>query len=245
MQNRIIYLIILLFLTLSCLSAQDRITDNYKLTGLSNTLLESEVRVFDTLKTSFKDSKSPVLSGLLSLVLPGAGHFYTDRMDVGAYFLGADAVLWLGLFGVNYYAGIIKDDSRSYASQHAGLDVNGKDDDYFSNVGSYLNIYNYNNEKLQAGEYDKMYDINTYFWNWDSPENQSEFEKQRKRSERTYNISPVIVTGLILNRLVSALSSVLLTNKHNETGGVRIQTELTKTAGNRIDGIKLNFVKSF
>ncbi|MCI0473124.1 MAG: hypothetical protein L0Y76_06010 [Ignavibacteria bacterium] len=245
MQNKIIFLIILSFLTVSCISAQERVTDNYKLTDLSNALLKSEVTDYDTLKTNFRDSKSPVVSGLLSLVLPGAGHFYTDRMDVGAYFLGADVALWLGLFGVNYYAGIIRDDSRSYASQHAGLDVNGKDDDYFSNVGSYINIYSYNNEKLQSGEYDKMYDINTYFWNWDSPDNQSEFEKQRKRSERTYNISPVIVTGLILNRLVSALSSVLLTNKHNETGGVSIHTELTKTTGNRIDGIKLNFVKSF
>jgi len=245
MQNKIIFLLILSFLTVSCLFAQDEVTDNYKLTGLTNTMLKSDIKYFDTLDSKLKDNKSPVISGLLSLVLPGAGHFYTDRMDVGAYFLGADAALWLGLFGVNYYAGIMKDDSRSYASQHAGLDVNGKDDDYFSNIGSYINIYSYNNEKLQSGEYDKMYDINTYFWNWDSPDNQSEFEKQRKRSERTYNISPVIVTGLIINRLVSALSSVLLTNKHNQSGGIKIHTEITNTPDNRIDGIKLNFVKSF
>jgi hypothetical protein len=244
MQNKIIFLLILSF-TFSCIYAQDEVADNYKITGLTNTMLRSDIKSFDTLNNKFKDKKSPVISGLLSLVLPGAGHFYTERMDVGAYFLGADAALWLGLFGVNYYAGILKDDSRSYASQHAGLDVNGKDDDYFSNVGSYINIYSYNNEKLQSGEYDKMYDINTFFWNWDSSDNQSEFEKQRKRSERTYNISPVIVTGLIINRLVSSLSSILLTNKHNESGGFNIHTEITRTAGNKIDGIKLNFVKSF
>jgi hypothetical protein len=245
MQNKILFLLILLSVTLSCTEAQDIVSDNFRLTGLSNSLLNSEIKNYDTLNHKVKDDKSPVISGLLSIVLPGAGHFYTDRMDVGAYFLGADVGLWLSLFGVNYYAGILKDDSRSFASQHAALDVNGKDDDYFSNVGNFINIFSYNNEKLQSGEYDKMYDINTHFWNWDSPDNQSSFEHQRKKSERTYNLSPIIVTGLIINRLVSALSSVILTNKHNSGAGFNLHTELIKMPGNRIDGIKLNFVKSF
>lgn len=244
MLNKINFLLIFIFLLFSTSIAQN--TENkYKLTGLTNSALNSEI------KTGIKEidisleKKSPAVAGLLSLVLPGAGHYYSGRMDVGSYFLGTDIALWIGLFGVNYYAGIMRDDSRKFASQHAGLTIDGKDDNYFANVGNYLNIYNYNNEKLQSGEYNKMYDINTHFWNWDSPGNQSEFEKQRKRSERTYNLSPIIATGLIINRLVSALSAILLTNKYNNGSGIGISSDLTKSPFNKIDGIKINLVKSF
>ena len=43
-------------------------------------------------------------------------------MDVGAYFLGAEVTMWLGLFGVNYYGNVLRDDSRSFAAVHSGLD---------------------------------------------------------------------------------------------------------------------------
>ena len=240
---------VIVFLFAGNMYAQ-RITDNtsnFKKSELTekffkDTIAESK----DPLKTENVNAKSPGISVLLSALLPGAGHYYAGRMDVGAYFLGAEASMWLGLFGVNYYGNILRDDSRSYAALHSGLNNSVKDDDFYSNVGNYLTVYNYNNEKLQRGEYDKLYDINTHFWNWDSPGNQEDFDMQRKKSERTYNLRTIFITGMIINRIVSGLSALILTNKSNGTAGsIRLSSEFISTPENRLDGIKLNFVKSF
>lgn len=247
MTNKtIIALIVILFA--GNIYAQ-RITDNnsnFKISELSEKILKDSLKENVTSVKISTQTKSPGISALLSVLLPGAGHYYAGRMDVGSYFLGAEATMWLGLFGVNYYGTIMKDDSRSYAVVHSGLSKDGKDDDYFSNVGTYLNIYSYNNEKLQRGEYDKLYDINTHFWNWDSKGSQEEFDKQRKRSERTLNFNTVFITGMIVNRIISGLSAIILTNKvNNSAGSIKMSSEFISTPENRIDGIKLNFVKSF
>ncbi len=246
MQNKKVVLLILMLFTAAFLNAQ--VSDNdgkYKLSGIRDKVVNADDKGPLDVPNMQADKKSPGLSILLSLVLPGAGHYYAGRSDVGAYFFGAEVGMWLGLFGVNYYGNILRDDSRSFAATHSGLDKSGKDDDYFSNVGNYLNIYDYNNDKLARGEYEKIYDVNTHFWNWDLSANMDSFESQRKRSERTYNLRTIFVTGMILNRLVSGISALVLTNKGNNSGGIRMNSELMMTPENKIDGLKLNFVKTF
>jgi hypothetical protein len=246
MQNKAkIAVLIISILFTATLNAQIN-KSAYKLSEVRNKVITAESTNKTINKTAVTDKKSPALSALLSFILPGAGHFYSGRMDVGSYFLGAEAGMWLGLFGVNYYGNILRDDSRSYAATHSGLNKNGKDDTYFSNVGSFLTIYDYNNDKLARGEYDKLYDLNTYFWNWDSKDNMDVFDLQRKRSERTYNLRTLFITGMIINRLVSGISAIILTNRsNNQTGGMRLSSEFTTSPQNKIDGLRLNFVKSF
>jgi hypothetical protein len=248
MQNKAkIAVIVITLLFAAGLNAQIKNSDGaYKLSEVRNKVITSDATGKTINGISEVNQKSPALSALLSLILPGAGHFYTGRMDVGAYFLGAEAGMWLGLFGVNYYGNILRDDSRSYAATHSGLSKDGKDDNYFSNVGNFLTVYDYNNEKLARGEYDKLYDINSFYWNWDSKDNMELFDLQRKRSERTYNVRTLFITGMIINRLVSGISALILTNKGNaQTGGIRLSSEFTSSPQNKIDGLRLNFVKSF
>lgn len=209
------------------------------------------------LKTGYRDSvnteqitgnkKNPALSVFLSLLVPGAGHLYAGRMDVGKYFVASEAACWLGVAGLSLYGNWLRDDSRTFASQHSGLNKDGKDDDYFGNVGNFESIYTYNNEKLAKGQWDKIYDVNTHFWNWDNDANRNQFDLQRKKSERTYNTRIVFATGLIVNRLISAISAVILTNKGNKntSSGIRINSEFIGTKENPYDGLRLNFVKSF
>ncbi|MBI5403615.1 MAG: hypothetical protein HY959_09440 [Ignavibacteriae bacterium] len=209
------------------------------------------------LKTGYRDSvnteritgnkKNPTISVFLSLLVPGAGHLYADRMDVGKYFVASEAACWLGVAGLSLYGNWLRDDSRTFAAQHSGLNEDGKDDDYFGNVGNFESIYTYNNEKLAKGQWDKIYDVNTHFWNWDNDANRNQFDLQRKKSERTYNTRIVFATGLIVNRLISAISAVILTNKGNKntSSGIRINSEFIGTKENPYDGLRLNFVKSF
>jgi len=220
--------------------------DNLKILDLSE-----KVKSIKNTQTNFsaRDSlsntsgKSKGLSIILSIILPGAGHFYEGRMDIGKYFLTADLGLWLSMLGSELYGNSVKDDSRTFASQHSGLSKDGKDDDYFVNVGSFNNIYDYNNDMLIRGRYDQIYDINSKYWNWDLSSNRVNFDEQRKKSERIYNSQKVILTGLVINRIASAVSAYIIANSENRHP-LQINSAFIMN-GEKIDGVRLNFMKTF
>jgi hypothetical protein len=192
------------------------------------------------------EKKSPGVALLLSLVIPGAGHFYADRMDVGKYFVTTEVMSWLGIVGLNLYGNYLRNDARSYSSLHSGLNKENKDDNYFTNVANYNNIYEYNDEKLRRGEYDKMYDVGSYFWNWDNYDNRIIYDLQRKKSERVYNSRTIFATVLIVNRIVSGISSaILVKNQNSNSASFLFNPEIISTPGNIIGGFKLNLTKSF
>jgi hypothetical protein len=246
MHKKIILIFVLLFTVYSGFAQVNQENTFNKKQELSDNILKLNYK--DTINDNeqIKSKKNPAISIILSLLLPGAGHLYAGRMDVGKYFVTSEAACWIGLAGMNLYGNWLRDDSRTFASVHSGLNKEGKDDDYFSNVGSFNSIYEYNNEKLAKGQWDKLYDVNTYFWNWDNELNKNNFDLQRKKSERTYNARVVFATGLIVNRIVSAISALVLTNKQNNfSSGFRFNSEFIGTQNNPYDGLRLNFVKSF
>lgn len=197
--------------------------------------------------TPAKTKKSPALALLLSFVLPGAGHYYIDRMDVGKYFLGADIASWIGLVSLNVYGNNVRDDSRTYSKEHAQINnIGDKNDDYFTNIGGYNNIYEYNNAKLSNFEYEDVYDVNKYYWNWDSQDNRNVYESQRKSSERIYNTRIVFGSLLIANRIVSGISAFLIANKtDSKKTSFNIEPQLLYKDDYSLDGVRINLSKNF
>jgi len=192
-------------------------------------------------------SKSPGLAALYSLLIPGAGHFYINRMDVGKYFFGIDVASWLGYGTLSVYGNSVITDAETFSMEHAGVtDPDGKDDDYYSNVGNYANIYEYNNEQLAFGNYSSLYNVNTYYWDWDNSNNQNIFESQRKSSERIYNSRIIFGSVLVANRIVSSISAYLLAKQGNKKSLTYfIQPEILMNKDYTFDGVKLNLVKNF
>lgn len=248
------FLIAALFIAIANLSfSQSKVESS--VTGLSNEFPDKKDLTNQLLTqnssrgkieiSSAENKKSVGLAMLLSLLVPGAGHLYIDRMDVGKFFVMGEAASWLGLAGLNIYGDALQDDSRTFASENAGLNKSGKDKDYFANVGNFNNIYDYNNDKLAKGQYSQLYDVNTHYWNWNSTLNRDNFEEQRKKSERVYNSRVIFGTTLIINRVVSAISALILTNKKSDnTKAINIQPELLQKEYG-IDGLKLNISKNF
>lgn len=216
-------------------------------TDLTNQFLSKTGKDSNDKKVSVNTSLSKKSGGvamLLSLVLPGAGHLYLNRMDVGKFFVMGEAASWLGFAGLNIYGNALREDARTFASENADLNKSGKDDDYFSNVGNFNSVYEYNNDKLLKGQYTQLYDVNTHYWNWNSVTNKDTYEEQRKKSERVYNTRVVFGTTLIVNRIVSAISALILANKKSDSNALNFQPELLqKDYG--VDGFKLNISKNF
>jgi hypothetical protein len=225
-------------------------SDNFKKLELSNKVINGEEFSPEQdveLENVNASKKSVGISLLLSLLLPGAGHYYLDRMDAGQYFLLGEGASWLGLAGVNIYGNIIRDNAETFARDHGSAQIDGKDEDYFVNIGNYRNIYDYNNEKLSFGEYEKVYsDVDKFYWNWDNDNNLLRYKAQRGESERIKNTSVIFASALIVNRIASAISAIVLTNQHNNAlSNMKLNSELMTGYGNRIDGVKLNLIKEF
>ena len=111
---------------------------------------------------------------MYSFLLPGMGEYYADGYDSGIYFTIADAAIWGTLFGMNIYGNWQKDNYKSFANAHAGINPNGKNDTYYADISAYLNVDEFNNEKYLNRENEDLYNIDTHYWQWES-------ESARKR----------------------------------------------------------------
>ena len=193
-----------------------------------------------------KGSKSPGLALLYSILLPGAGHWYLDRMDVGKYFVGVEAASWTGFIAVSIHGDNVAKDAHSYSVEHAQVtNPDGKDDDFYSNVGNFNSVYDYNNDKLTRGEYNLLYDVNTNFWNWDSESNRDIFDVQRRDSERIYNNRIIFGSFLIANRVVSGISAYIIAKNMNSRKSYSVTPELYSKKDNSFDGVGIKFLANF
>jgi len=244
--------IFILFLTIQTNTYSQSSTSSNK----GNEVLELKTRLLNEntlekdpeVKTSASTSKkSPALALLFSLILPGSGHYYLNRMDVGKYFFGTDIAGWLGYISLNVYGDDVITDAKTFSNEHAQVqDVDNKNDDYFGNVGNYDNIYEYNNYQLTIGSYSTLYDVNTYYWSWDTDNNRNIFEAQRKSSERIYNSRIIFGSLLIVNRVVSGISAYLIASKDpKKVSSLNIEPELLYKNDFTFDGLKLNLIKNF
>jgi hypothetical protein len=246
MNSKFIILTFTFLLISANIFSQINKPDKEKYFDLKENILNQEQKKFD-LTESVQSKKNPGLAMLMSFVLPGAGHYYVDRMDVGKYFVVAEVTSWLGVLGLNIYGDAVRDDARKFAVENAGIDMQGKDNDFYGNVGNFNNVYDYNDEKLRRGEYDLLYDVQSYYWNWNNFPNRASFERQRKSSERIYNSRVIFGTALVVNRIISGISSLILANAYNSglTSNLIFEPQVTYDKNYKIDGIKFSVGRNF
>ncbi len=196
------------------------------------------------------EKKSGATAVLYSLLLPGMGELYADGFDDGKYSLIAEGGLWLTYFSFRQYGDWIQKDARNFASVHAGAQINGKDDQYFVNVGNFTDTYEYNAKKLRDRELNRVYSLDGgYNWNWDSDANRKEFRAMRVSSERVLNNSQFVIAAVIVNRVVSAINAARLTRLYNQRssdgiGSWWLESSLIES-GQKLDGIRLSVVHRF
>lgn len=159
--------------------------------------------------------KNTGLAILYSLLLPGMGELYAESYNSGIYFTIAEGVLWGTFIGMNTYANWQKDRYESYAITKAGVDPSGKDEDFYSRVGLYLNVEQYNTEKALERNFEQMYNEQSYFWKWNSTEDRKTYRDMWISSEQTFNDIRFVVGAMLLNRIASAVNAVRLVSSYN------------------------------
>jgi hypothetical protein len=103
----------------------------------------------------------------------------------------------------------IRDDSRAFARAHAGITPAGKDDQYFVDIGNFMNVYDFNDKKLRDREPEKMYNPNSdYSWQWDTDLSRATFRDKRVASDNMYNNEKFVFAAILINHVGSAINAV-------------------------------------
>lgn len=193
------------------------------------------------------EKKKAGLAIIYSLILPGMGELYAGDYDSGIYFTIADAVFWGGVAGLNLYGNWKEDSYRSFAQSNGDVNLNGKDEKYFADIGNYIDIYEYNKVQELSRNFNAIYNEDTHFWQWEDNSQRSEYRSMWTSSENAYNNVRFAVGALILNRVVSAINAVRLVSAYNkriENDTWNVSVGMTSQP-NLPTSINLNFVTKF
>lgn len=149
----------------------------------------------------------------LSLLVPGLGHRYVhDGSWHGAasFFALADAGLWLGFAGAAWRYDQVVQSYRTLAATRAGAEVEGKPRSFFINLAAYRSSDAYLDDQLRRRAWDDLdyVDAHTFQWEWQSEADFQRFRALRGDAESLRRRRPFLVTVLVGNRLLAALTAV-------------------------------------
>ncbi len=167
-------------------------------------------------RASYQLEKSKGKAMLLSMLIPGAGQWYLGHKNWARAFFVTEVALWTGAISFDAYSKWRRDDMKTFAALHAHADINDKPSQYFVDMGNYIDIYEYNDAKQLRREFQKVYDVDEYFWAWGSDVQQHDFEQMRISSDRARNRAIFMVGGIIANHLFSAIDAVWKTYRYNK-----------------------------
>ncbi len=148
---------------------------------------------------------------LKSLLLPGWGEKQLGHTGWTRSFLLTEIGLWLGYVGIVQYSQVLERDYQAYAALHAGVDPNGKDAQYWIDIGNANNIYEFNERRRVQRNLAATYpETSAYYWQWDSESSRFYYGDLRTRQYRWERATIFVISGMVLNRLLSAINVIRL-----------------------------------
>ena len=187
--------------------------------------------------------KSPWTAVGLSLLLPGTGHVYGGAKGRSRIFFGTEAVIWTLAIAFDRRAAWKNEDAVNYAVAHAGLNPDGKDDDFLEAVGFYQNRDEYNRAGRIIDPTRPFFaETADTYWQWDDPANRQSYRDIRNSAETAERNRTWTFYAAILNRVVSAVDAFRVVHKNNarqrDQEGLKVSVKPKISFNN--PGIKLN-----
>jgi len=163
------------------------------------------------------DQQKPFFSPVVkSLVLPGWGEYSLDNQIRGRIFVLSETVLLLAILGSYSVAQRQEKEYKAYAAEHAGIDLIGKDRQFWVDIGNYSSLFTFNEEHLRWRDFNALYEDNdTWAWAWDSSNNRERFENTRIASDSWRLRGSFLIGGVVLNHIVSAIDALYLSKISN------------------------------
>jgi hypothetical protein len=241
------FIVVLLFGS-SIIFSQGKQTESFEVLKYhlnQNFIIEDDEIIIQKYKDQKKNNGVAII---LSAILPGMGELYADGYSSGQYFTIADGVLWAGLIGVSAYANNQEENYRTFAEVNGGVELKGKDDQYFADISGYLDVYEYNHLQELDRNLTAVYNEQSHYWKWSGQTERREYRAMWKSSETANNSTRFIVGALILNRVASVINAVRLVNKYNKNLKTELGWDLSFNYSNdnyEPEKISMNFRTTF
>ena len=243
MKKLLLFTILISSLTYSQTSSKNILN----LKNESKSLLNSKANYLTNFQQDFH-RKNLGLAIIYSLILPGMGELYAGNYSSGKYLTIADALLWGTYIGFDVYGNIRKSDYKAFAASNGGVNNTGKSDAYYTTIGNYISIDEYNNQQALERNFSNIYDVNQYYWNWKTNDQRSTYRNMWTSSESAYNNLRFVAGALILNRVISIINVVRLVNAYNHQEGNQLGWNLSvgvKNSPTLPTSLSFNFQSQF
>ena len=146
---------------------------------------------------------------LKSALIPGWGETVLDNNKRARFFSTIELSLWttcLATYTFSYHQML---QYQSFAVEHAGVDVTGKNHKYWVDIGNYIDLEHHNAEHLRWRIMDELYDQGDA-WVWDSASNMKKFEAMRINSDLLAKRGMDILVAVAVNHIISAIDALYL-----------------------------------
>lgn len=157
-----------------------------------------------------QDSPSPEGAFVRSLVMPGWGHYYVNsgQWKRGQVHFGAEVVLIASYFGFSVRANNLENQYQTLASLKAGVEITDRSRSFQLALGDFKTLQEYNEFQLRSRNWNRLFnDQSENRWNWDTEEDRDKYNDLRSDVDRVKNQLPAILGLMVVNRVVSAISS--------------------------------------
>jgi hypothetical protein len=122
--------------------------------------------------------------------------------------LGTEVALIASYFGFRLRAGNLKDQYETLASLKAGVDISDRSRTFRLAVGDFNSLEEYNNFQLRSRNWNRLYeDESVNLWKWESEVDRDNYNNLKSDVDRVKNQLPAILGLMVVNRVLSAISS--------------------------------------
>ena len=161
------------------------------------------------------ETRSPRVAAFFSLLLPGIGELYAGGPLSGRFFLFTEGSLWTGKAVFEHLETTRRENFRSHAAAHAGLNTDGKSDTFMEEVTAYesLSARNAHERFIRGDAADFIAETPENNWEWDTASSRSDFHVLRGKANSARQKGLLFVGGLLFNRFISAINAAHIARK--------------------------------
>ena len=183
--------------------------------------IQKGIKAEDKFAAGWKE-KSPTQAFFMSLVLPGTGQIYSGAETKGKIFLSTE-VLWWGSFWLFRTMGDWKkEDYKNFAATQASVNLEGQNDDYYSNLSFYGSPDEYPQfARLNNGPGETIYAEDGFRnWQWDNADSRLQYRNLKNQSKIFYRRSLYAIGIAVFTRIVSSFDAAHSAKKFNQKRSV-------------------------
>ncbi|MDZ7692760.1 MAG: hypothetical protein U5K69_16815 [Balneolaceae bacterium] len=161
----------------------------------------------------------PKIAFLKSLAVPGWGHHYADKSNWtrGQYHLAAEAALIISYAGLRWHAQNLQHNWYTYAQTSAGVNIKDRERGFRLAVGDFENLEAYNSYQERTRNWNMLYEENPQNrWSWRDETARNKYQNLRERFEHIDQQLPALISLMVVNRIVSAVSAYNRARKKQE-----------------------------